>query len=131
MVTTFIDRANTNTKVMEEATKAVNTGRADRKGEVELLSETHTKQRIKLAGKILRCADNDPRRFTTYHAGPGKVKKKRKLRTGRPKINWGDVTHSRIWEMIREEVGGHDEIGDPKDEGQQSWVKDAATLGMF
>ena len=131
MVTTFIDRTNTNTKVMEEATKAVNVGRAQEHKAVELLSETHTKQRIKLAGKILRCADYDPRRFTTYHAGTGKVKKKGKLRTGRPKINWGDITHKRIWERIREEVGEQDEIGDPSDVAQQAWIRDAAALGMI
>ena len=95
------------------------------------MSEVHTKQRIKLAGKILRCADRDPRRFTTYQAGTGKVKKKGKLRTGRPKINWGDVTHLRIWESIREEVGGGGEIGDPREAWQQDWIRDAATLGMI
>ena len=116
---------------MEEATRAINTGNTREPREVELLSEVHTKQRIKLAGKILRCADNDARRFTTYQAGTGKVKKKGKRRTGRPKINWGDVTHARIWERIREEVGGRDEIGDPGDEWQQNWIRDAATLGMF
>ena len=94
-------------------------------------SARHTRQRIKLAGKILRCADNDPRRFTTYQAGTGKVKKKGKWRTGRPRTNWGDVTHERIWEQIREEIGEQDEIGDPRDEGQQEWIRDAATLGMF
>ena len=40
MVTTFIDRANTNTKVLEEADKAVNRGRpASKRTPVHLLSE--------------------------------------------------------------------------------------------
>jgi hypothetical protein len=134
MVTTFVDRTNTNTRVLEEATKAVNTsssGMVNNGRGVELLSETHTQRRIKLAGRVLRLADNDARRFTTYHAGSGRVKKKLKKRTGRPKINWGDVTHARIWERIRDELGEQEEIGDPHDAGQQDWIRDAATLGMF
>ena len=131
MVTTYIHRANTNAKVLEEATRAVNVERTRDHKKVGLLSETHTRQRVKLAGKILRCADSDPRRYTTYRAGTGRVKKKVKLRTGRPRINWGDLTHVRIWEQIRAEIGEQDEIGDPRDEEQQNWIRDAATLGMF
>ena len=131
IVTTYVDRENTNTKVLEEATKALNTGGTKRKREIELLSETHTKQRITLAGKILRCADNDPRRFTTYRAGEGTIKMKPNKRVGRPRKNWGHTTHERIWERIRDEVGGGDEIGDALDREQQDWIRDAATLGMI
>jgi len=61
----------------------------------------HTEQRVKLAGHILRCADNDPRRFATYVQGTGRVKKKGKRRTGRPKINWGDETQESVGENPR------------------------------
>ena len=132
MVTTFIDRSNTNTRVLEEADRAVNGNRRpSQRTPIRILSETHTDARIKLAGKILRLADNDPRRFACYVAGTAKVKKKHKRRSGRPKINWGDVTHCRIWERISEEYSLGEEIGDPLDESQQSWIQAAAHFGYF
>ena len=80
---------------------------------------------------MLRLADNDPRRFSTYVAGTAKVKKKGKRRAGRPKISWGDETHCRIWEHIRDEHDLGVDIGDPGDEFQQNWVQAAAHFGLF
>ena len=86
---------------------------------------------VKLAGKILRLADNDPRRFTTYLPGTGKVRMKGATRVGRPRQNWGQITHERIWEHIREDVGQEQEVGDPLDAEQTEWIRDAATMGMY
>ena len=131
MVTTYINRDNTNTKVLEEADKAINTDRRNGIKKVELLSEIHTNQRVKWAGKVLRRADTDPRRFSTYMAGTAKVIKKGLKRVGRPRSNWGDETHSRAWTMIQEQLQLGDNIGDPTDTEQQDWVRDAATMGII
>ena len=67
MATTYIDRNNNNTEVYRRAEEEVNRNRSHmQKQHVKLLSEVHTDLRIKWAGDVLRLADQDPRRYTTY-----------------------------------------------------------------
>ena len=128
MTTTYINRENTNVRVLQEAEKSVNAGSRKNPTPFLFLSEVHDKRRVKWCGKVLRLLHDDPRFFTTYTTGAAKVKKKHTKRVGRPRLNWAEETHKRAWKTTQEFFDLGDELGDPEDAEQVEWVRDAANM---
>ena len=104
MHSTFINRANTNRKLLETATAAAFPTPGDRRRTV-CFSEYHQRRHAKLLGHVLRSANDDPLRqlsFMPYSATRIDYGKRRR---GHPRQNWLHFTKS--WSM---KISYHDGI---------------------
>ena len=95
MHTTFVNRANSNAKVLEEATKLAYP-RQDDNRRIRLYSEQHRDRKAKLLGHIARAPDEDPLRQITFQAGTCKRVEYGKKRVGKPRQNWIHQTKKHI-----------------------------------
>ena len=102
MQTTFVNRANTNQRVFEEATKYANDGRRFEQNFIQVrpFSEVIEQRRVTLAGHVLRSDPEDPMRQVSYLPGTAGLHLTGKRRVGRPKQNWVLETNSHIWSNI-------------------------------
>ena len=126
MVTTFVDRANTNEEVLRRADKCLKKGKR-----VEMFSVTHTKRRIKLAAHLLRRHDHHPGRSCAYKPGTATPITNPKKRVGRPKIRWTDATHEHAWLQIAETIGEEGAEPDAASQWQQGWINLMANARML
>ena len=60
---TYIDRQNTNEKIMHDATEAINTHNIDARKQIDKLSERYEKQRLKTTAKIINKKDTEDERI--------------------------------------------------------------------
>ena len=63
---------------------------------LHLFSEILDEKRVRLAGHILRTADNDPLRQVAYEPGTASIKQVGKRRIGRPRQSWAHSTNELI-----------------------------------
>ena len=87
MQTTFVNRANSNVKVLEEASKHAYPSPDDNR-KVTLFSVQHKERKAKLLGHIARADSNDPLRMATFQAGSCSRIPYGKKRIGKPRQNW-------------------------------------------
>ena len=87
MHSTHINRANTNKKVYEEATK-VAYPKTDDHRMVKPFSTYYADKKACLLGHILRAADDDPLRQVTFQPGTAYRVEYGKKRIGKPRQNW-------------------------------------------
>lgn len=118
MVTTFVDRRNTNDEVLRRADEAMGEGKT-----LELFSEAHDKRRVALAAHLLRRPDDDPGRAATYLPGTAEAIQHPARRVGRPRTKWADATHERAWNMVKEAIGEGNSDPDPQSPWQQGWLQ--------
>ena len=79
MTTTFVNRANTNTKVIEKAQDCQKDGKT-----IKLFSEYYQHQRGKLIGHLIRQCDDDKEKFAAFQPEVPYPKKKPNRRVGKP-----------------------------------------------
>ena len=116
MLTTYVDRRNTNDVVLQRADAALGKGKR-----LRLFSEHRDQARVKLAAHLLRRDDLHPGRFATYEMGSAEGKENPHKRVGRPKTQWAAGTHERAWRELADEIG-EDEAPDPSSSWQQGWI---------
>jgi len=92
--TTFVDRRFSNARVYELASETAYPNDPHRK--VRPFSEILDEKRVRLAGHILRTADNDPLRQVAYEPGTASIKQVGKRRVGRPRQSWAHSTNELI-----------------------------------
>ena len=97
--TTFVDRANSNAKVMEKANAALETEGSRRK--VQMFSKAYIRGRTKRCARLLMQRPSEPTRYTTLqhdnHIWNFSVK-----RIGRPKDKWTAFGLKDLWKKARE-----------------------------
>ena len=96
MKTTYIDRANTNKKVFENANAALNTRRAGTK-RIQTFSEYLHKKQETLLKHIVRLQNDDPLRQATLEPNSANPKQPVQRRVGRPRQQWVDNVYKRMW----------------------------------
>ena len=87
MSPTFINRANTNRKLLEAASAAAYPNPGDTR-KVLPFSKYHEERRVKLLGHILRSNDQDPMRQVSFIPSSALRVDYGKKRVGRPRQNW-------------------------------------------
>ena len=94
--TTFVDRGNTNEKLMSLVNKEL--GRSEASGKRLLtVGERIKNDSIKLLGDIVRMPTNDPIRQVTLSGDDLNLPQTK--RVGRPRVNWSILNMTRAWEM--------------------------------
>ena len=96
MSTTFINRANTNKKVLQEATKVAYHKDGDNRV-LRLYSDQHKDRKAKLLGHIARASNEDPLRQVTFQADTCQRVEYGKKRVGKPRQNWIHQTKKHIY----------------------------------
>ena len=101
--TRFIDRANTNEKVLKLAEAEINKGR---KGggvmkRVRRISEIIEDRSIQELGEVLRLDNSDPRRMVTFLESTAAPNLPPSNRIGRPRAQWAQLVMQRAWEKLR------------------------------
>jgi len=96
--TTYLDRNNSNQRVLQAATQIAYAEQPERK--IELFSEQLKQKRIKLAGHILRANEVDPLRQVSYQTQSAKIYDIGKRRIGGPRQQWLFHTNKYIWEEV-------------------------------
>ena len=87
MNTTYINRANTNAKVYEEASKLAFPNSRDHR-RIQRFSEFHNKRKTSLLGHILWSEPGDPLRQITFQPNTAYRVFYGKKRVGKPRQNW-------------------------------------------
>ena len=87
MSSTFINRANTNQKLLEAASATAYPNPGDAR-KVLPFSKYHEERRVKLLGHILRSNDQDPMRQASFIPSSALRVDYGKKRVGRPRQNW-------------------------------------------
>ena len=87
MNTTFVNRANTNAKVYEEASKIAYPSDDDSRT-VKPFSRYYAEKKASLLGHILRASDEDPLRQVSFQPGTAYRVQYGKKRIGKPRQNW-------------------------------------------
>ena len=85
MSTTFINRANTNANVYEEATKIAYPNAEDKR-KVKPFSTYYADKKASLLGHILRASDDDPLRQVSFQPGTAYRVQYEKKRKGKPTV---------------------------------------------
>jgi len=96
MQTTYVNRANSNARVLEEATKAAYP-KPDDNRKVQLFSIQHKERKAKLLGHIARADCSDPLRQLTFQAGTCCRVEYGKKRIGKPRQNWIHQTKKYVY----------------------------------
>ena len=97
MTTTFVNRANTNEKVIQKANEEL-VGYRSHNTRIKLFSNLLMERRAKLAGHILRTPSFDPLRQVSYQPDSAQTFHIGKRRVGGPRQNWLFHTNRFIWE---------------------------------
>ena len=111
---TFIDRANTNRKLLEEASAIAFPSPGDNR-KIILFSQFHDARRVKLLGHILRSSNDDPLRQVSFLPSSAYRINYGKKRVGKPRQNW--IYHAKkfayeetLSHLNYEETPAHDNI---------------------
>ena len=96
MKTTFVNRANSNARVLEEASKHAYPHPQDKR-QVRLFSEQHKERKASLLGHVARAATEDPLRQVTFQAESCSRVEYGKKRIGKPRQNWIHQTKKHIF----------------------------------
>ena len=96
MKTTFIERANTNQKVFENANAVLNTRRG-RSAHVQTFSEYLGRKQEILLKHIVRLPNEDSLRQATLEPSSAIPKRPDQRRVGRPRQHWADNVYNRMW----------------------------------
>ena len=97
--TTFINRANTNAKVHEEASRIAYPSTQDNR-RVQRFSEFHSKRKAKLMGHNLRTDRDDPLRQIPFQPDSAYRVSYGKKRVGKPRQNWIHQTKKYVYETV-------------------------------
>ena len=96
---TFINRINTNKKVLAEATQIAYSGQHSNR-RIKSFSEYHKERTAKLLGHIIKCEDADPLRQITFQEGTAYRLDYGKKRVGKPRQNWIHQTKKHVYEDV-------------------------------
>ena len=132
ITTTFINRANTNKKVFEEATRHYNTNRKNqRRTPQPFTTYLHEKSQA-LLGHILRAPDTDPIRQITFRAGTAAPNHYQEKRVGRPRKCWIIEKSSIAYHHTCQKLDlPEDEIFDPEWPNHQDIILLGAISHLF
>ena len=97
MSPTFINRANTNKKLLETATAIAFPEHGDRR-KIVSFSDYHMSRRAKLLGHVLRSNNDDPLRQISFLPLSATRVEYGKRRCGRPRQNWLHTTKKHVYE---------------------------------
>ena len=98
---TFMDRNNTKKLIWDKANQALKNENPNAPN-IETMSETLGKRRIKFIGHILRADNNDPVRTVTFQPSTAKPVYPIKRRIGGPKKHWTWETLQMAWQLIHD-----------------------------
>ena len=87
MQTTFMDRSNTNARVFQKATEAINTS-SEHSRQVKPFSIYLQQKQQALLKHTLRATDDEPLRQCTFQCGSSVTLEHRNRRVGRPRGKW-------------------------------------------
>ena len=91
--TTVVNRANTNTSVIEAAQGHMKEGK-----EIRLFSEFYEKHQIRLLGHIMRLNDDENDKKTTLETGGTPYPRLNpNRRVGKPRMNWAEEATKTAW----------------------------------
>jgi hypothetical protein len=133
--TTYIDRTNTNKRILEIAEQEANKDRkeGDRK-RIRLMSEIVKERCIKELGEVLRLGKDDPRRKVTFLNDSAKPNLPPINRVGQPKAQWALVTMKRLWSQMAMNERSRETLGETfnyKNEKHLEIMLEAAQLEEF
>ena len=100
---TFLDRANTNKKVIDEISRIVNQCSKTKQGNFvfENISDKLKQKRIKLIGHIIRESNEAPTRQVTFLPDSARHVTHPKKRVGRPRKNWIFCTKKDAFDLVK------------------------------
>ena len=128
MDTTYVNRANTNKKVMETASKEMG------KKPLPPFGEQYQQQKVKLMGHLLRQCDDEHEKYTTLRGDIPNPKLNPNRRTGQPRQNWAEETLKQIWnqcEEVRRDMNVEENILDSTKESHMQTINLLAHLREF
>ena len=96
MQTTFMDRTNTNAKVISEANRKMEEEGC--KKQVMQFSEAYRKAKTKHYVKLITSPEDEPSRCVTF-ASDMRAWEHTNRRQGRPKLKWANETAKEYWEQ--------------------------------
>ncbi len=100
MDTTYVNRANTNLKVFNEANEKIKEEKGDKGKKVVSFIEAYKKQKRKRASRIIRTENSAI--FKISFSNPNLRKwTHHNRRVGRPRLNWTEETIRELWEHIK------------------------------
>ena len=98
LTTTYINRQHTNKFVIQKANNELG-HQPGTPLRIKLFSDLLPDGRIKLAGHILRCDDNDgPLQRVSYEPNPAETFNEGKRRVGGPRQQWTQYSNKYVWE---------------------------------
>ena len=101
MVTTYIDRSNTNDEVFRRANSQVAFRGQDQT--IQSIQSTLQQRRIALVGHILRQDNGHPIRIVSFRSSSAAPLEVLHRRVGRPRKNWLQESLRMVWQKIRED----------------------------
>ena len=101
MDTTFVNRQNTNQRVIETANQAIRA--AGGRKPIELFSAAYQKSKIKRYAKLITETADDPARATTFNNNM-QARSYANKRCGRPKARWADETAKAYWNSVKHDL---------------------------
>ena len=101
MVTTYIDRSNTNEEVFRRANLQVAPRGQDQT--IQSIQSTLRQRRIALVGHILRQDNDHPIRIVSFRSNSAAPFDVLHRRVGRPRKNWLQESLRMVWQEIRED----------------------------
>ena len=99
LTTTYINRQYTNEFVIQKANDELG-HQPGAPLRIKLFSDLLIDRRIKLAGHILRCEDNDPLRRVSYEPNSADTFNVGKRRVGGPRQQWTQYANKYAWENV-------------------------------
>jgi len=102
MKTTYIERSNTNDKVIREANRSA--GLEGSNKALTKMSRYYTELRSKRGIRVLKARDSDPAKFSSF-CSTAKGWEFSNKRVGRPKIKWVSEMLKQLWEEKRATIG--------------------------
>ena len=121
---TFMDRSNTNARLLEEASMLAFGQGSHRK--ITLFSEFYANRRAKLLGHVIRASIGDPLRQVTLEPFTATRPSYGKKRVGKPRHNWTRETKSYVWTHKLNKRSAYLETA-----AQDNLIQDAAILRTF
>ena len=100
MKSTFIERANTNVRVLEEANRHIQVGRLQK--QIKMFSETYAEGRRKSCARILQKRVSDPIRYAALEPS-AQIWDFPTKRIRRPRDKWIAFGLSELWQNVRNE----------------------------
>merc|ERR1712039_1166105 len=108
ITSTYEERRHTNEYVYETATTR-KLGNRNQGKPIERFSVYHEKRHIKLAGHILRQADDEPERAQTFETNSATPIKNPIRRPGRPRTHWATDALQKAWQRHCDELNPNGE----------------------